>query len=194
MKTKITPKTVYILFAALCSIAFAFFIPQLVFQYEDNRTKNYDIHYSSENMDLNMDSISIAEKLRDISSELTEVSYIYMKDDYSDSGMETKSEPDEIREKAVNDMVDVFLGSDYADLMEEKYSNIEKAGGFRDYLINEVECYVTPVLVVRPNEKDYFLAWEMIINDEDTGNYLLMVDDSTGKILSLQIYKTALDF
>ena len=99
MKTKVTPKTVYILFAALCSIAFAFFIPQLVFQYEDNRTKNYDIHYSSENMDLNMDSISIAEKLRDISSELTEVSYIYMKDDYSDSGMETKSEPDEIREK-----------------------------------------------------------------------------------------------
>ena len=41
----------FYVFAALL-VLLAFFIPQIIFKYEDRKTSNYDIHYTAEKVDL----------------------------------------------------------------------------------------------------------------------------------------------
>ncbi len=175
---------------ALCIFG-AFMIPVFVFKYEDRRTTNYDIHYAAEGMVINSDRINISEKLRDFASELIEVSYIYMDDD---NGSKTATQdPELLREKAVNELVDVFLGPVYDYDLMGQLGLINEASDLKAYLLSDADCYITPMYIIRPDKKDVFIAWEVDISDDAIGEILLFVDDDTGKILSMKLEGVAVD-
>lgn len=171
----------FYVFAALL-VLLAFFIPQIIFKYEDRKTSNYDIHYTAEKVDLAEGGISLYEKLSSMPDYYSEGSYIPL-DPNQPRNFESRLTPTDVHEKGINDFVDVFVGNSLAAKLKGNDEAISKAGGLSEYL-KGLQFVVTPTYMIRTVNRDMFFVWDLYIYDDDFGNLDIYIDDETGKILS----------
>ncbi|MBO4863387.1 MAG: hypothetical protein J5517_03420 [Eubacterium sp.] len=173
---------------AIGAIVFAFFIPYFVFKYEDRRTSNYDIHYAAEKLNLENYEISLYEKLEDLPIYLNESSYIYIFDNDNKSNISSNLSMKEAKEKVVDDMCDVFLGERLTRKLSSFNDGILRVGGLKKYLKNSQDLSIYPSYIIRTDKNDMYLVWVIDCYIEELGNFSAILDDETGKILSIQTF------
>ena len=171
---------VYVLATLL--VVLAFFIPQIVFKYEDRKTSNYDIHYTAEKIDLAEGGISLYEKLSSIPEYYSEGSYIVL-DPTQPRNYETRLTPKDVREIGINDFIEVFVGKSLEASINVSDVNVSRVGGLSNYL-ESFDYVVTPMYMIRTVNRDMFFIWDFYLYNDDFGNLDIYIDDETGKIIS----------
>ena len=161
------------------AITIALLFPYAVYAYENLRLTNYGIHYKTETVKIDAEATSFAEKLSIISDMLQKNSFIYIDSSEVDaSTYRSNMSSDEVPRCAKRAVMEAF-GNTYAELYNLDAEYVENA------LFQSTDSVIQPCLMIKPDTKEMFLVWFVYIYDRGLGTIQVVLDDETGKLLSL---------
>lgn len=170
-------KPVVIALLAISAIMISFSFPYLVFAYEKYTLDGYGIHYEADPVRINSESISFTEKLRDMTTAIDNSSYVYVADENS-----YDADVNLTKETAFVSAADAFMNLFISDNVLQEIGMDRQT--LKTILFNSSEITTSKYLIIRPGSKDMYLAWIVAVNNE-YGDMELIVDDETGKLLSV---------
>ena len=175
-------KPVIIAFLAINAILIAYSFPYLVFAYENRNLNGYGIHYDAEPVRVESDTITFDDKLKNMTMVMDNYSYVLVNDESINSGDFTVNlDRTKAFDHAVDAFIDIFMDAEYL-----KELGMNKRG-VKTELSSDFEHYVNMYLIIRPDTEDMYLAWDIIIY-YGTGNVEMIIDDETGKLMSMAVY------
>jgi|GEM_PF-2553569 len=170
-------KPVVIALLAISAIMISFSFPYLVFAYENHMLNGYGIHYDADPVRINSASISFTEKLRNMTSTIDSSSYVYVSDDNT-SDFEINLTLESAYRFAAEAYMDMFISDS---MLDELGMEREK---LKTKFFDDANKYSAKYLLIRPGTKDMYLVWAVGLYT-DFGDMELLVDDETGKVLSM---------
>lgn len=175
-------KPIIIAFLAINAILIAYSFPYLVFAYENRNLNGYGIHYDAEPVRVESDTITFDDKLKNMTMVMDNYSYVLVNDESINSGDFTVNlDRTKAFDHAVDAFIDIFMDAEYL-----KGLGMNKRG-VKTELSSDFEHYVNMYLIIRPDTEDMYLAWDIIIY-YGTGNVEMIIDDETGKLMSMAVY------
>lgn len=158
----------------------SFALPYIIYDYEDYRLTNYDIHYTVEPVHITTENISLTDKLNEIGNIVDSGSYIYL----NSEGGKTYVDSLVMNEKQVKDAaVDAFTKVFWNTLCKGDKKTLYKDEYLAEFT-ESAEITIEPMLLIRPGLKETFIVWNVDIFNPEMGFISMAIDDKSGSLLA----------